>query len=66
MSSKNQLRPHPAAVTIGAVILALAVAGLLTFGQGGEALASHVRCGEKTTTDTRLDIDLVGWETTAS
>jgi parallel beta-helix repeat protein len=58
MSPKNHFRPHPAPVTIGAVILALAVVGAMLLG-GGRASASHVGCGDTITTDTRLDSDLV-------
>jgi parallel beta-helix repeat protein len=52
------LRPHPATVTIGPAIFALAVVGAMLLG-GGRASASHVGCGDKITTDTRLDSDLV-------
>jgi large repetitive protein len=40
------------------VIFALAVVGAMLLG-GGRASASHVGCGDKITTDTRLDDDLV-------
>jgi parallel beta-helix repeat protein len=40
------------------VIFALAVAGVMLLG-GGRASASHISCGEKITTDTTLDSDLV-------
>jgi parallel beta-helix repeat protein len=41
-----------------AMILALVVAGCTVVG-GGQALASHVGCGDTITTDTTLDSDLV-------
>jgi large repetitive protein len=41
-----------------AMVLALVVAGFTVLG-GGQALASHVSCGETITTDTTLDSDLV-------
>jgi parallel beta-helix repeat protein len=53
------LRPHPATVAIGAVIFALAGAAFLALDRGDQALASHVGCGDKITTDTRLDSDLI-------
>jgi nitrous oxidase accessory protein NosD len=59
MISGLHFRPHPATVAIGAVIFALAGTGLLALGRGDQALASHVGCGDKITTDTRLDSDLV-------
>jgi parallel beta-helix repeat protein len=58
MTPKNHLPPHPATLTIGAVILALAVVGAMLLG-GGRASASHVGCGDTITTDTRLDGDLL-------
>jgi Periplasmic copper-binding protein (NosD) len=58
MSPMNHLRPHPATVTIGAVIFALAVVGAMLLG-GGRASASHVSCGDIITADTTLDSDLV-------
>jgi hypothetical protein len=56
---KLRSRPHRATVALGAVIFALAGAGLLTLGRGSQALASHVGCGDTITTDTTLDSDLV-------
>jgi parallel beta-helix repeat protein len=56
---KPHLRPQPATVALAAVIFALAGAGLLAIGRGSQALASHVGCGDKITTDTRLDSDLL-------
>ncbi len=50
---------YPATVAIGAVIFALAGAGLLALDRGDRALASHVGCGDRITTDMRLDSDLV-------
>ena len=41
-----------------AMVLALVVAGFTVLG-GGQALASHVGCGDTITTDTTLDSDLV-------
>ena len=40
------------------MVLALVVAGVTGVG-GGQALASHVGCGDTITTDTTLDSDLV-------
>ena len=40
------------------MILALAVVGAILLGSG-RASASHIKCGEKITTDTRLDSDIV-------
>ena len=47
-----------AASRIALVIFALAVVGLMAFGDG-QASASHVSCGDKITADTTLDSDLV-------
>jgi len=58
MSAKLRLHPARAAVTFVAVILALAVAGIITFG-GSRALAVNVNCGDTITTDTTLHKDLV-------
>jgi len=46
------------AARVSLVILALAVAGLITFGTA-QASASHVSCGDTITVDTTLDSDLV-------
>jgi parallel beta-helix repeat protein len=55
----TKLRPHGAPMLVSfAVILALAVAGVMVL-SGGRALASHVSCGDTITTDTTLDSDLV-------
>ena len=51
-------RPSPKTVVSRAMVLALVVAGFTVLG-GGQALASHVSCGETITTDTTLDSDLV-------
>jgi hypothetical protein len=58
MRAKLCLRGAPATLASLAVILALAVVGVMVL-SGGGALASHVGCGDKITTDTRLDSDLV-------
>jgi large repetitive protein len=50
--------PSPMAVIARVMVLALVVAGLTVVG-GGQALASHVGCGDTITTDTTLDSDLV-------
>ena len=50
--------PSPKAVIARAMVLALVVAGFTVVG-GGQALASHVGCGDTITTDTTLDSDLV-------
>jgi parallel beta-helix repeat protein len=51
-------RPPSKTLVSKAMILALVVAGFAVLG-GGQALASHVRCGDTITTDTTLDSDLV-------
>ena len=51
-------RPSPKSVTSRAMVLALVVAGFTVLGSG-QALASHVSCGDTITTDTILDSDLV-------
>jgi large repetitive protein len=50
--------PSPKAVIARAMVLALVVAGFTVVG-GGQALASHVGCGDTITTDTTLDSDLL-------
>ena len=50
--------PVTEAVVARAMVLALVVAGFTVVG-GGQALASHVGCGDTITTDTTLDSDLV-------
>ena len=50
--------PSPMAVIARTMVLALVVAGFTIVG-GGQALASHVGCGDTITTDTTLDSDLV-------
>jgi hypothetical protein len=59
MPAKLRLRAAPATLVSLAVILALAVVGVMAL-SGGQALASHVGCGEEITTDTTLDSDLLG------
>src|SRR5436190_19773212 len=58
MSEKLRLHPARAAVTFVAVILALAVAGVIAF-RGGTAHAANVGCGDTITTDTTLHKDLI-------
>ena len=58
LALKVPFRPPPKALVCKAMILALVVAGLTVLG-GGQALASHVGCGDTITTDTTLDSDLV-------
>ena len=55
---KIPFHPSPKAVISRAMVLALVVAGFTVVG-GGQALASHVGCGDTITTDTTLDSDLV-------
>ena len=50
-----------AASRVSLVIIALAVAGLMAFGDS-QASASHVSCGDTITADTTLDSDLVNCE----
>ena len=58
--SRLALKFHfrPKTVISRAMVLALVVAGFTVLG-GGQALASHVSCGDTITTDTTLDSDLV-------
>jgi parallel beta-helix repeat protein len=58
LALKFQSRPSPKTVVSRAMVLALVVAGFTVLGSG-QALASHVRCGDTITTDTTLDNDLV-------
>jgi large repetitive protein len=58
LALKFHFRPSPKTVISRAMVLALVVAGFTVLG-GGQALASHVSCGETITTDTTLDSDLV-------
>jgi hypothetical protein len=58
LAFKFPFRPSPKTVVSRVMVLALVVAGFTVLG-GGQALASHVRCGETITTDTTLDSDLV-------
>jgi large repetitive protein len=50
--------PSPRRMVARAMVLALLMAGLAVLG-GGQALASHVDCGDTITIDTKLDRDLV-------
>jgi large repetitive protein len=58
LAFKFHFRPSPKSVVSRVMVLALVVAGFTVLG-GGQALASHVSCGETITTDTTLDSDLV-------
>jgi large repetitive protein len=55
---KVGFRPSPKAALSTMLVLALVVAGVTVLGSG-QALASHVSCGDTITTDTTLDSDLV-------
>jgi parallel beta-helix repeat protein len=58
LALKVPFRPPPKTLVCKAMTLALVVAGFTVLG-GGQALASHVGCGDTITTDTTLDSDLV-------
>ena len=58
LALKVPFRPPPNTLVCKTMILALVVAGFTVLG-GGQALASHVGCGDTITTDTTLDSDLV-------
>jgi parallel beta-helix repeat protein len=58
MPTKLRFRAARAAFVSLAVILGVAVAGVMD-SSGGQALASHVSCGDTITADTTLDSDLV-------
>jgi large repetitive protein len=58
LALKVPFRLSPKTVVSKAMVLALVVAGFTVVG-GGQALASHVGCGDTITTDTTLDSDLV-------
>jgi hypothetical protein len=58
MPAKLRLRAVPATLIFGALLLGLAVAGVIAL-SGGQARASHVGCGDTITTDTTLDSDLI-------
>jgi Periplasmic copper-binding protein (NosD) len=58
LPDKRRLHAAPATLLSLALTLALAVVGVMVL-SGGRAQASHVSCGDKITTDTRLDSDLV-------
>jgi large repetitive protein len=55
---KLRLRRSPRTAASKVMVLALVVAGLTAL-SSGQALARQVRCGERITTDTTLDSDLV-------
>jgi parallel beta-helix repeat protein len=57
LALKVPVRTSRKTVVSRAMILALVVAGFAVLG-GGQALASHVSCGETITTNTTLDSDL--------
>jgi parallel beta-helix repeat protein len=58
LALKFHFHPSPKTVVSRAMVLALVVAGFTVLGSG-QALASHVSCGDTITTDTTLDSDLV-------
>jgi len=58
LALKVHFRPSPKTVVSRVMVLALVVAGFTALGSG-QALASHLRCGDTITTDTTLDSDLV-------
>jgi parallel beta-helix repeat protein len=58
LALKFHFHPAPKTVVSRAMVLTLVVAGLTVLGSG-QALASHVSCGDTITTDTTLDSDLV-------
>jgi parallel beta-helix repeat protein len=58
VSTKPHFRLSPASVVLRATVLAAVAAGFFAV-TGGQALASHVTCGDTITTDTTLDRDLV-------
>ena len=57
LALKVPFRSPPKTLVCKAMTLALVVAGFTVLG-GGQALASHVGCGDTITTDTTLDSDL--------
>jgi nitrous oxidase accessory protein NosD len=57
LALKVPVRTSPKTVVSRAMVLALVVAGFTVLGSG-QALASHVSCGDTITTDTTLDSDL--------
>jgi large repetitive protein len=58
LALKARFRLSPKTMVSKAMVLALVVAGFTVLG-GGQALASHVGCGDTITTDTTLDSDLI-------
>jgi large repetitive protein len=58
LALKVGFRPSPKAALSRVLVLALVVAGFTVLGSG-QALASHVSCGDTITTNTTLDSDLV-------
>jgi parallel beta-helix repeat protein len=58
LALKVGFRPSPKAALSRVLVLALVVAGFTVLGSG-QALASHVSCGDTITTNTTLDGDLV-------
>jgi large repetitive protein len=58
LALKVPVRPSRKTVVSRAMVLALVVAGFTVLGSG-QALASHVSCGDTITTNTTLDSDLV-------
>jgi parallel beta-helix repeat protein len=58
MPTKSRLRAAPATLGSLAAVVALAVVGVIAL-SGGQALASHVSCGDTITADTTLDSDLL-------
>src|SRR5215216_7509934 len=58
LALKVHFRPSPKTVVSRVMVLALVVAGFTALGSG-QALASHLRCGDTITTDTTLDSELV-------
>jgi large repetitive protein len=58
LTLKVGFRPSPKAALSKVLVLALVVAGFTVLGSG-QALASHVSCGDTITTDTTLDSDLL-------
>jgi large repetitive protein len=58
LTLKVGFRPSPKAALSKVLVLALVVAGFTVLGSG-QALASHVSCGDTITSNTTLDSDLV-------
>jgi hypothetical protein len=64
LALKVPVRPSRKTVVSRAMVLALVVAGFTVLGSG-QALASHVSCGDTITTNTTLDSDLANCPNTA-